>query len=417
MQYEQFYLVSIFFSTIGIWIIVNKLKISNIYKILLPFTYFILYEYTIKARNYCLLLPVLAGIAWIYENKKLHVFLYNFLLGILATISLHGLIISGVLYLFEIFEIFSKTIKKNENIKKQKKELISVIALTILYSFILCLLMPSPDTYVNIVFLSLTHIESIISFVLYRIINILEAFVLVDKYLNFLLLPSIIFVILLFVSILRKNKNKKLFLAIFLPVTLFVCLIRVAGQHIGLIFYAFIFSLYLVRNDISEKNKKILNILITIMFIVQIIWSICAIKNEVKYTYSAAKDVANYIKSLENEDLEIYAMGYYPTGILPYFEENIFDNDRGGKSYYIWSIKNQDWYKSCSKEYLYSEEIDKTPDIIILSDTYESDCAYNTLIEKIKNSKKYTEKFFEGIILLKGMNEGKEGFYVFERKY
>lgn len=414
LQYEQFYLVSVFFSVIGVWIIVNKLKISNIYKILLPFTYFILYEYTVKARSYCLLLPVLAGIAWIHENRKTHIFFYNFLLGILATISLHGSIISGILYLFEISEIF-KELGKNGNVENNKKECICIVILTLLYSFILFSIFPSSDLYINVGFFEIVDIESFTSFGVSRIIKILEAFVLVYDYLAFLLIPSIIFVILLFVFILKGNNNKKLFLSIFLSVTLFICLVRVAGQHIGLIFYTFLFSLYLIKDDILEKNKKILNILIIIMFVIQIIWSGYAIKNEVKYTYSAGKDVSEYLKTLNYEELDICALGYYSTSILPYFDENIFDNDRGGKSWYVWSIHNLDWYKSSSKEYLYQESTNKKPDIIIMYNTYENECVYNTLLVKIKNSNEYDEKFFEGIHLLKGMNDEKEGFYVFKK--
>lgn len=416
-QYEYFYLISILFSVIGVWIIVYKLKIPNIFKIMLPFTYFIFYEYTIKARSYCLLLPVLAGIAWIYENRKTKVFLYNFLLGILATICLHGAIISGILYLFEVFDVIKK-VKENGNIIECKKEIISIILLTILYFCIIGSVYPPPDIYVNVTIANI-NAKSIFRTILYCIVKILEAFILGFNAWMICILPALIFLIYIFVCILKGNKNKKIFLTLFISIALFICLIRITNHHLGLITYTFLFALYLVKNNIKEKNKKILNILLTFIFIVQIIWACNSIKTEVNYTYSASKAVAEYLQKLNYKDLDIYATGYYSTSILPYFENNIFDNDRGGKTYYLWSRNNLDWHRASSKEYIYPENTGKEPDIIIMHDNYSGD-GYMTLMNKIRDEKKYKETHFNGNAIFKGniikyKTADDEGFYVFER--
>lgn len=412
LQYKYFYLVSVFFSTIGVWIIVYKLKIPNAFKILLPFSYFILYEYTVKARSYSLLLPVLAGLAWVYENRRSHVILYNFLLGILATICLHGSIVSGVLYIFEIFEVIN-TIIEDKNIKRYKKEIISIIVLSFLYIFIIFTVYPSSDVYVSITFTSKSKL-TIINRILYYVIKFLEIFVLNYNYWKIMILPALIFTSLLFFFILRRNKNKKMFFAIFLPTALFIYFIRLTTHHLGIIFYVFIFAIYLIRYDIAENNKKYLNIMCTIMLIIHAMWSMKSIAAEVKYPYAAGKHVADYLEELDYEELDIYVSGYYATAILPYFENNIFDNDRGGNTYYTWSNKNTDWHYIISESYIYPENTEYRPDIIILHDNYSQE-VYDELFGKLQESEEYEEKIFFGKEFFKGNVVNNNGLYVFER--
>ena len=412
LQYKYFYVISVFFSAIGIWIIVYKLKIPNILKILLPFSYFILYEYTVKARSYSLLLPVLAAIAWIYENRQAHVILYNFLLGTLAIICLHGSIVSGVLYIFEIFEVIN-TIIEDKKIKRYKKEIISIILLSLLYIFIIFSVYPSSDVYVNIALTNISKIP-IINIILQYMSRFLEVFILDYKYWRIMIFPAIIFTILLFFFVLRRNKNKKLFLSICLPVVLFIFLIRLTTHHLGIIFYVFLFSTYLIKNDIVQNNKKYLNILCTIMLIIHVIWSVKAIYAEVKYEYSAGNGVANYLQTYDYEELDIYATGYYATAILPYFENNIFDNDRGGNTYYTWSNKNPDWKYIISEKYLYPENNGYRPDIIILHDNYSKE-VYEELLSKLQETEEYEEKLFLGKEFFKGNVVNNNGLYIFER--
>ena len=150
------------------------------------------------------------------------------------------------------------------------------------------------------------------------------------------------------------------------------------------------------------------------MFIIQIIWSYKNIALEINNTYSAGRDVAEYLKTREYEELDIYASGYYATAILPYFDNNIFNNDRGGESYYIWSFNNEDWNWASSEEYIYPDDIAVNSDIIILHINHMEE-GYSTLIEKVRASNKYKETIYDGKAFFKGHIANSEGYYVFER--
>lgn len=414
-KYEYLYLISVFFSSLGVGLMLFKLDIPKLLKILLPFTYFFLYEYTIKARSYCLILPTLVLIAYTYKARENKPILYNVLLGLLATISLHTAVISGMLYLREIYEIVKRS-NTNEKSKIHRKEKISLIALSILYVLIIICIFPCPDIYVSMNLVYFEHNSNIIVLT-YFLVRFLEAFILDLNYSIIPMIISIAFVSVLLFKILFKNKNIDLFITIFVPVCAFVFLIRSSTHHIGIIFLSFLFALYLSKDTILEKNKKFVTGMLIVLAIIQIIWSVNTIIPELKYNYSGAKDVSNHIKSKNYKEMKIYAFGYYPVAILPYFEENIFCNDRGDTTYYKWSIQNPDWEKVIDKEKGYLDaDLKCMPDIIILYDTLATN-NYDNFKEKVRDLEGYKETHFEGQAFFKQYSEDneKEGYYVFER--
>ena len=416
LTYKYYYLIPIFFSSIGIYVILFKLKINNLYKVILPFTYFIGFEYTIKARNYSLILPILSIIAMIYEKRKEKIFLYNFFILLLAFVSLHAAIISGILFVFEIIEFIQLSLKK-QNIKKIIKYLISFLAIVFSYIFIIYTVKPSSDVYVNIGY-RYVHLSNIIEAILRYIKKFLEAFCLKSENFSKYGIYSLIFVLSMFFCILKKNKNKKLFIFLLFPLLAFMYLIRISNHHIGIIFYTFIFALYLVKDEINVKLKKVFAVLFFIILLIQSAWYFNSIYMEVFNDFSAGKRVSEYIKSLDYSDKKIYTSGYYSVSILPYFEKNIFCGERGKQTYYTWSINNSDWVKSSSYDYLYPDIIDAKPDIVILSDwAYKNKMGYSKLVRIFKQSKDYKLTHFKAKIIFKGFGKEaeNEGFYVFER--
>lgn len=396
-----------------------KLKLPIPIKVLLPFTYFFLYEYTVKTRSYCLIFPLLVLIASIYKERKEKVILYNILLGILATVSLHSAVISGILYIFEVSEIF-KSMLKEDKIKQFVKPLICCTVLGILYCLILLCVVPNSDVFVATTVNSiLISNKSIFSSILVWIIRLLEAFTLNRDGTIIHLIISLVYFIVMMFFVLRKNKNKFLFLCLFILEVVFIFFVRVTNHHLGLILYTFLFALYLVKDELHETSKKVIYVMLCVMFVIQIFWSIITIIPEIKYNYSSAEEVSNYLKEKDYKNIKIYSSGYYATAILPYFENNIFYNDRGETLYYKWSRQNQDWLNSMSKEFLYKNETDEIADIIILQD-YSPEKGYETLLEKIREMENYKEIHFDGNTLYKGIRDTAEkyeyeGYYVFER--
>lgn len=415
-KYEYMYLISIFFTSIGIGIILFKLDLPKIIKVLLPFTYFIIYEYTIKARSYCLILPVIALIAVVYKDRKNKIILYNFLLGLFATISLHTAVISGVLYLTELFDL-AKNLMKEKNIKKHKKSIISHICLGLFYILIIVCIFPAEDVMVSILATSLIKANTVDAITII-VGKFLEAFTWIMSGNTISFIVNLVFIIILFTLILYKNKDYNLFLNIVGFLFLFLVSIRISTHHIGIIFLSFIFALYLVKDSIYENNKKYLKIFLVIIFLVQIFYGINSLQADIQNPYTGAKELADYIKTLDYKNMKIYSSGYYSVAILPYFDENIFYNDRGGTTYYKWSSNNLDLIKSATQdEFKYDiNEFEDQPDMIIFNNTSHQK-GYLALRRYVEGLEDYKKTYFKGKTIFKGLLESneEEGFYVYEK--
>jgi hypothetical protein len=84
-------------ATAAVWLLLFRSPFPRYLKLSLPFTYFLLFQYAIVARNYVLapLLLFLAAMAW-----KKSPFRLALALGLLANVSLHAAVISGGLAAF-----------------------------------------------------------------------------------------------------------------------------------------------------------------------------------------------------------------------------------------------------------------------------------------------------------------------------
>jgi hypothetical protein len=65
-----------------------------IFRLLLPFTFFLAFQYAVIARSYSLFPPLLFVMAALWKRKWRHPLLFALLLGLLANVSLHGLAVA-----------------------------------------------------------------------------------------------------------------------------------------------------------------------------------------------------------------------------------------------------------------------------------------------------------------------------------
>ena len=261
-------------------------------------------------------------------------------------------------------------------------------------------------------------IKGFMNTIMLWIIEFLEAFCLDVFYYYKYGIPSLILVISLSILIVKSNDKKNIFYSLFLCSVFFIFFIRINMQHIGIMFYAFIFSVYLVKDGMNEYCKKIFYILFLIILCIQVYWCFNSYIQEEKKAFCAGKEVAEYLKAKDYKNKKIYASGYYVVSILPYFDENIFCGERGLQTYYSWSVYNKDWVRSSIGKYKYEDSIEDDYDLVILDDhSYGLNIGYSKLIDKFKMNENYKETYFKAKAIFKGINEESEslGFFVFEK--
>jgi len=102
-----FLIIPLIFSNLGLAIFMFKSDYKLYIKALLPFTYFIFYQYTVMARGYSLVLPLLSIIACIYPKRHEKIYTYTIALILLLSLEAYTYLISGA---FSLFYIAYKTL-------------------------------------------------------------------------------------------------------------------------------------------------------------------------------------------------------------------------------------------------------------------------------------------------------------------
>lgn len=379
--YETLFILPIIFSIIGLIIFEFKIKAPWYIKVLLPFTYFVFYQYTIVARSYCMVFPMLMFVALIYEKRFEKPILYAIILFFLMNISLHTLIISGSLYLIFLIDMF-----KNKKYKEKRIIVACILIFMELFLAMLCTIPASDCAYVPNSGENLPHV-------------ILEATMGSNSHELFELIMAIIIIEILVVT-LKKNQIINFFI-LMVPVVAVLMFITFQGWHIGIV-WLILFTSLIINNSINKNI--VIKIFVVIICLTQIYWTISSVNYDFNNNYSASKNIAEFLKENNYEEKKIYGLGYSITAILPYFEQNIFENQNTDKSFWFWRE---------NKGYMTGQEIlDNEADIYIISKFYV--WQYYQIMNELYN-RGYTRLEFVGHTYIKTDIYESEGYYLYTK--
>lgn len=393
MDYQHLFLIPLIFSSLGVWLLLFKSKLPWKITIFLPFTYYIFYQYTIVARNYCLVLPCIEVIALIYKDRTKKPYIYGLLLILLSSICAHMLLLSGILFLLYCFDIYS-LIKQNENRMKIIRNIIIAVIIAISYMLTVWYLRTPSDISFKAKFNF-----NILYIVLLFFARIGEALVFNSLQVNGFIVGLIF--LLLFRKFFKANYK---FYVVASVVCGFLSCFYCNKWHIGLIYLGLLLALQLYPPEPKFTNQsihKITYLLIGIVLCIQISWSFRTAYYDYYNNHSGGKAAADFIQNNHYDKSEIYGLGYYPTTIEPYFNKNIFNNRSNHKAYYVWSLSNGD---------LTNKEIIKDlPDVVVYGKFEQK--RYHKIIMALKN-KNYKCYSFKGATYFKNSIYESQKFYV-----
>ena len=361
-----------------------KIKAPWYIKLLLPFTYFIFFQYSIVARSYCLVFPLLMIIASMYDKRLEKPILYAIVLFLFMNISLHTLVLAGSLYLLFLIDLY------RSNKIKEKKNIVACITIFLELLITMLYAMPYKDcAYIPKEAAPIWH-------------TISEATIGSEQSDFIEILISLIIVItILFVIAKNKSKENIIILAIFLiPVIAVLSIVTYQPWHVGIIFLSLL--TYCIITGMLKK-EKIIQYMFIVICAVQIYWSANSVLYDINNLYSSSKVVANFLK--ENyEDSVIYGLGYSTTGIEAYFDKNIFENRNTDKSFYLWNEDNG----------YYNEEklLENKADVYVVSLFYTF--KYKDIMDTLKDEG-YTRYMTNGYTYIKDHIYEIEGYIIYTK--
>lgn len=393
IMYDWIFLISCAFSCVGIYLFLFKSNFPIPAKILIPFTFFLAYQYSVIARNHSLVFPMLAIIACVYKDRLKKPILYLSLLLIAANISAYSFVIAGVMFAFFIYETF-----------KNKIKLYAPIVITgILFLISYLLISKTADN-------STTAGFEISRFGVDRLL-----YMITNAFFNFnisLFLIETTIVLAFYVFCYKKYctnlYEKLLFVAINLPIPILLSMFSYrVDWHFGYIILTLIFSCWLLIDENKTPNKlpKVSNFIFALIFTLlvstQIIWTLKCSIYDINNKYTSAKEIANYIKENHLYEYPINAVGFKTVELQPYFDKNIYAN-------YVHN-SNYSWKQEYYNQYVY-KMAEKTPIYIVEKSTTKQ---FNPLIDYL--DKNYKQKVFKADMCSKGKLFENNNFYLYEK--
>lgn len=383
LQYQYFYIIPIIFSSLGIGVFLFKSDFPWYIKLLLPFTYFIFYQYTIVARGYCLLFLLLCLLACYWDKKFEKVDIFTIILILLINAEAYTFMFSGAVFIIFIYEYIKK--RKNNEFDKNTALKILLNIFIIAFAFIITVLYVYPRS--NAGNLKIPFYLS-------------DAFFTDFTYTNpvIKIIVSILIVIYFLVFIYRKNYKKMAQLCLFLaPVIIFFIIKYMNYYHVGIILLITIFAFWIHK----LANNKYVNLFLIVVCIMQIPQCVASSIDDYNSSYCSAEEIANIIKEYDYENLDILGIDFWSNSVNFYFDENIFYNQYDAGFFYL-NLENPYYDENYNNYYIKTNE----PDIIVL------DCHYFPNFNEIPNYNLYK---FPSYIFMQG-NKHDNTYYLYIRK-
>lgn len=358
--YRCFFLIPWVFGVAGVAVFLKKAPFPVWFRVCVPFTYFIFFQYTIVARQYCTALLFLSLLAALYPQRLTHPIRYGVVLGLFAFSSTPGALIAGSLYFLFLCDLLSG---------RERRRTAYGIAAALFACFVALAWVVFPDLtnpFIDGKYDHISPFEKLLSD-MPRIVA-LPFFSSDDDVLSvgniFWYVGTVLFVLLWF----RDDRKKLLPIAIlFGPLLLFFAMVHFAVWHLGYVFLLLLFCLWIFyqqKRFASFKRNPFLWIWAA-LFVVQIGWSGFLAVFDIRKPYAQGQQMAAYIRPYLSSKPVIIGTSFWSCVIAPYFPDKLFAN----YDHHFWSFTAQ------TKQYdlpSFSES-DKSPDIILYH-PYHTDC-------------------------------------------
>ncbi len=316
-------------------------------KALLPFTYFLLFQYVVVARSYVFVPPLLYLIAWQWKKRPLLVALF---LGLLSNVEMHAAVISGGLAAVYCIEQLRSGVAKDPDGRKRLFQFVTIVLA--LYAIAICTAWPAPDV---ARWDAASHLKSYLMIAGQSLLWGLS---------DPLWLAFAFWVLCVLCFDGRRS------LIYFLPVVFFSAfsVLYLSIWHAGMLNPLMICLLWITWPTTEPKKlpyERACRVAFATVASVQILWSVNAIVYDHSHAYSGDSGAAEFLKPyVENGTTIITTFidqddnhSYNAVGILPYFKQSVFAN---WQTSFWWASKGN------QSDHLFRSILKSNPPIVVV---------------------------------------------------
>lgn len=287
----------------GAWMLARHSPFPLPFRLALPFTFFLAYQYAVVARSYALLPVLLFGCAHFYAKRNAGPL--TALLCLTAFVSVHGLALSGCIWLAYQWR------------ERQPLLLLYVPAAALA---LWCAWPAGDQIFIPHRNYRLDHLGTVVG-------HAFTGGFTGDLYLS-------LAAIALSLPFLWRGRALLFFALACVSLSAVFAIVYSQVWHFGILFLAWIFAFWIAAAQARPGNLALAALGVVIA--VQVPWTAASISWDWSNPYSGARAAALYLRGIPHQNL--YAVGYACTGIQPYFPANIFANWHS--AYWDWSSRN-----------------------------------------------------------------------------
>jgi len=348
----------------GVFLFLRYSRFPLPLKLLLPFTFWIQYQYAVVSRNYVLFVPLLFAVAALYRERWRRFILLSLAMAALAQVSTHALLFSGSLAVVLAWELWQKGAAKLVSIRRLR---LGALIIAAALAFAYWTARPPHD--VTSTALSgnrFAHYPMLVRTAIYALRGF-RAFSF-----SFSLWPVLSGIALVSLIVTLYLCRRLALLLPFLGIWMLEGFVW-QGWHAGLLFVSFVGIVWMALADLpptgltppvaratpnADKPEvpgtpaqgwkrafglfgPMRNALLTVLFagaVLQLPWTWFAMTSDRSETYCPSQRVAAFLQQQAGK--RIYGFRYQSVAILPYFERNIFANQNMAHAYWHWGIDN-----------------------------------------------------------------------------
>jgi hypothetical protein len=323
LPYAAYNFVSGALALAAAWLFMRYAPLPLAVRLLVPFTYFLAYQYAVVARSYALLAPLLFAVAVIYKDALKRPVLFTTLLCLIAGVSVHGFILSACIWLAISVLEWRKLPEE-----LQRRCLIA----TAVYALVMLLFLLSAWPAHDVAFAEGRGLANI---AVGRFEDVLlatfgQAFT--GEWITSFAVVG------LSIPFLWRGGG----FWVFLPATalfwIFGVVVYSKEWHYGIVFLTWLFAIWISAGRVRITRAALIGLGTAIA--IQCYWTAAAVAYDLRNSYSGSAEAARYFKANPVKDL--YAIGYPTTALEPYFAANIYSDFHNGSpiAYWDWSKRN-----------------------------------------------------------------------------
>ena len=340
-----------------VWLILFKMPYPRIMRLVLPFTYFVFYQYGVIVRPYTLMLLAGLLLALAFPKREEKPFVFTVVLMLLCLSSAYGVVLAGGVALCWVYELIKeKGIKSFFRSLFRDRRTVSLFLLLVLAVLLILQFMPRQDTWVttaggkNSFFLCL--VTALFTFLGEVTITTSSWFTLDRVMLQGVSIPTVplichcIIGLLLWTMIIGASSRRvlKYFVVPYLLLSFFAAGVYFSVHHVGVFLILLLFWLGILFQDAdrfeigrwiagsiakTEKDRRLLKktaiAVCAVCLIVPVYWTAAASVYEIRLDYCFGRTAANYLKEHGLEDKKIFSFWQYePSESGDSVDENVF---------------------------------------------------------------------------------------------